>query len=468
MKSYDVKIWALRPNRRTDPATGKEIVVSHTVRWIVAGHEQSKTFRNKTPAEHYRSDLLQAAKAGEPFDTKSGLPASMLRAENTTTVHELACRYVDKQWKGAAATTRRSMLDALATIAAALVADRPGKPERRLLYRALNRYGLAPGERDQERPPEIDQALTWLKHASLPVVDLDDDEDLLDAVLTAIALKLDGTSAATNTTKRKRAVLHHFFEYASTGKKRLLDTNPLHANKRKPPKSTYQVDRRVVINARQARELLIALTYVGSRDPDRGRRLVAFFACLYYGGLRPEEATSLREGDLELPDDPDAWGWIYLTRTSPEAGTRYTDTGTRHDSRGLKHRPDDEVRPVPIPPELVALLKAHLAEFGTTPQGHLFRTTQGNPIGSASYCDAWQRARRLALTPDRVASPLVQRPYDLRHAAVSGWLNAGVAPTDVADRAGQSVEVLLRIYAKCLDGGLQTANAKISKMLRAA
>ena len=39
-----------------------------------------------------------------------------------------------------------------------------------------------------------------------------------------------------------------------------------------------------------------------------------------------------------------------------------------------------------------------------------------------------------------------------------GWLfigerNGGVPPTTVAEWAGHSVEVLLRIYAMCLDGG---------------
>jgi hypothetical protein len=36
---------------------------------------------------------------------------------------------------------------------------------------------------------------------------------------------------------------------------------------------------------------------------------------------------------------------------------------------------------------------------------------------------------------------------------VSTWLNGGVPPTTVAEWAGHSVEVLLRIYAKGLDGG---------------
>ena len=44
-------------------------------------------------------------------------------------------------------------------------------------------------------------------------------------------------------------------------------------------------------------------------------------------------------------------------------------------------------------------------------------------------------------------------PYDLRHAAVSIWLDGGVPATDVAEWARHSVQVLHRIYAKCIDGG---------------
>ncbi|MEZ0107603.1 hypothetical protein ABH920_001595 [Catenulispora sp. EB89] len=45
-----------------------------------------------------------------------------------------------------------------------------------------------------------------------------------------------------------------------------------------------------------------------------------------------------------------------------------------------------------------------------------------------------------------------KRPYDLRHAAVSTWLNAGVSAPQVAEWAGHSVDVLLSVYAKCIDG----------------
>ncbi len=71
----------------------------------------------------------------------------------------------------------------------------------------------------------------------------------------------------------------------------------------------------------------------------------------------------------------------------------------------------------------------------------------------------------VALTPAQQASPLARRPYDLRHAAVSLWLNAGVPATEVARRAGHGVAVLLKVYANCIDGQAATANQRIDDIL---
>ena len=69
-----------------------------------------------------------------------------------------------------------------------------------------------------------------------------------------------------------------------------------------------------------------------------------------------------------------------------------------------------------------------------------------------TYRRAWIRARQDALTAAEQASPLARRPYDLRHACVSTWLNAGVPATQVAEWAGHSVEMLMRV----LDDGMST------------
>ncbi|GAB3062364.1 hypothetical protein GCM10027053_26010 [Intrasporangium mesophilum] len=65
-----------------------------------------------------------------------------------------------------------------------------------------------------------------------------------------------------------------------------------------------------------------------------------------------------------------------------------------------------------------------------------------------------------------LASPLAKRPYDLRHACVSTWLNAGVPATQVAAWAVHSVNVLLRVYAKCVVGQDELARRRIDSALR--
>ena len=94
----------------------------------------------------------------------------------------------------------------------------------------------------------------------------------------------------------------------------------------------------------------------------------------------------------------------------------------------------------------------HLREFGTGRGGRVFTGVQGGELASITYRGVWGKARKTALTPAEYESPLGKRPYDLRHACVSTWLNAGIPPAQVAEWAGRSVAILLKIYAKCIDG----------------
>ena len=193
----------------------------------------------------------------------------------------------------------------------------------------------------------------------------------------------------------------------------------------------------------QAQALLAAVRAPGPR----GEHLEAFFGCLYYAAMRPSEVMSLREGDCHLPAR--GWGRIDLAASEPRAGRGWTDDGAAREARGLKHRAEHEMRSVPIPPELVALLRAHLQRYGTGPDGRLFRTSRDGGIQESAYGAIWQAARTAAFTGAQQSSPLARRAYDLRHAAVlSLWLNAGVPATEVARRAGHSVAVLLKVYAQ--------------------
>jgi hypothetical protein len=48
---------------------------------------------------------------------------------------------------------------------------------------------------------------------------------------------------------------------------------------------------------------------------------------------------------------------------------------------------------------------------------------------------------------------------------VSGWLAAGVEPTRVAYWAGRSVAVLMKVYAKFIDGGQAVALRRVGDWL---
>src|SRR5205085_2821093 len=111
--------------------------------------------------------------------------------------------------------------------------------------------------------------------------------------LDLLAIRLDGKPAAATTVSHKRAVFYGALRYAVELK--LLDTHPMDHVQWIAPKSDDEVDRRVVVNPKQARALLDAVQ-------DREPRSVAFFACMYYAALRPAEALHLGADECELPE----------------------------------------------------------------------------------------------------------------------------------------------------------------------
>ncbi|MEU9467807.1 hypothetical protein AB0D78_14335 [Streptomyces avermitilis] len=111
------------------------------------------------------------------------------------------------------------------------------------------------------------------------------------------------------------------------------------------------------------------------------------------------------------------------------------------------------------------MLREHIGRYGTGKDGHVFRAARGGRVRSTEYCDVWEVVRPQALTPSEAASPLAAVPYSLRHAGVSLWINAGVDPVEVARRAGHSIAVLFRFYAKILRGQQDRANQLIDKGL---
>jgi integrase len=96
---------------------------------------------------------------------------------------------------------------------------------------------------------------------------------------------------------------------------------------------------------------------------------------------------------------------------------------------------------------LDAAARPHRAVQYHPGRGRIFQTAWGGILQDSAYGEVWTEARKQALTSAQCPSPLGRRPYDLRHAAVSLWLNSGVPATEVARRARHGVVVLIKIYA---------------------
>ncbi|MFF7473184.1 tyrosine-type recombinase/integrase [Streptomyces sp. NPDC008092] len=443
--SYKVRFWEIR--ERSGRAKAFD------VRWTVNGREKSESFLTRGLADSRRSKLMSAARDGEPFDPKTGLPASELRAlRQRTTWYAVAREYVDTRWDRTPGGTRRTIADGLATVTLAFVEKGAVYREPRVLRRAL--YSWAFNKKAWEAEPRVEwqAALDWLESKSLPVAELED-PDVLRRGLDALCRKLDGTVAAAKTTKRKRAAVSEVF--ADAVERGYFTHNPLTGLRWTAPEVDDIVDPDCVPNPIQVARLLEAVR----RLPGRGPHLYAFFACMYYAGMRPAEVIHLKKVQCRLPSS--GWGLLNLKGGIVTAGKEWTDDGAVHEIHSLKRRAAKATRPVPIPPVLVRILRDHIARFGVAADGRIFQNAAGNYIDNAAYCVTWGRAREATLTLDEHALNLAKRPYDLRHAGISFWLASGVDPAECARRAGQSIQVLFRYYAKFLAGTRDHANQLI-------
>lgn len=457
--TYDVRVWKIEKQR------GRP---GHRVRWVVAGQMFRETFATAKLADSFRSSLVTATREGEPFDRSTGLPRSMARSRLSRTWVEVAREFIDTKWDDFAPRHRKSTAEGLVTLTCALVRDGRTPPDAKRLRLALAHWEFNTRARaNAAKPPEeFREALRWIADNSRPMDYLSTVEGVRDAI-DALSLKLDGGRASRTTVARKRAALSGVLNHAV--EKRYIDGNLMSQVRTTRRATADAVDPGVVVNPDQAAGLLDAVNTISPP-------LRAYFACIYYAGLRPAEARNLRDTDLKLPEE--GWGEIVLRKGYQEAGEAWTDSGQTGEERELKHRGEGDSRPVPAHPLLVEMLREHIDEHGTGVGGRLFVTRTGrggnggvplpppyqNPVSMKTVYRVWDDARAEAFKPKQYNSPLAGRPYDLRHACVSTWLAAGVPATQVAKWAGHSVDVLLRVYAKCLDDQESAAKKRIDAM----
>ena len=283
MGSFDVRVFAIR---RRPGRTAFE------VRWRVAGRDKSRSFITRALADSYRAELVRAARKGADFDPETGEPAAWAAPPAAVSWYQHAVAYAEMKWPYLAPHSRASLADALATVTPLLTPETGRMPSASRLRAALYGHAFNPQQRQSHAPdPATASVLGWLEHASLPVGQLSDPR-VIRAALDGLCIRLDGSPAAANTVRRKRAVFHGALGYAvELG---LLPANPMGNVRWHAPGPAVALNPATVASPAQVRAIL---AQVMRARPE----LAAFFGCLYYAALRPEEAVALRRKDLIVP-----------------------------------------------------------------------------------------------------------------------------------------------------------------------
>ncbi len=128
-------------------------------------------------------------------------------------------------------------------------------------------------------------------------------------------------------------------------------------------------------------------------------------------------------------------------------------TGHETRRRPLKGRGARASRSVPLPAELVELLRQHLAAYVPDRRDALvFTNTSGGRISLSNFGrDIWGPARESLFAEGHPLRGV--RRHDLRHSAITAWVNAGVPLKTAQQWSGhKTASVLLNTYLGVLRG----------------
>jgi len=259
----------------------------------------------------------------------------------------------------------------------------------------------------------------------------------------------------------------------------LIDRSPwvvVKPRKKVKGKSTMAAGRAVlavavdmVLDVRQSLMLAEACVTEGTW----GGIVECFVLVMALCGLRWGEATGLLWEDIELPAG-DGWGWLVVRRSRRQAADRWLDPDEGPEWEPLKDRDLSDTRRVPVPPLLVAKLRAHHEQYGEGPDGLVFHRNN-KPFDHDMFGrNVWEAGRaklfprRGGLKPDDPRQPKLSklRRHDLRHAACSWWLREGADAVVCQRWSGhRTLSVFLDIYQGVAPGREDKAIERLDESL---
>jgi integrase len=188
------------------------------------------------------------------------------------------------------------------------------------------------------------------------------------------------------------------------------------------------------------------LTALTAALPDRWQVMV-LLGC--WTALRQGEARELRRGDISFWQDPDGQtrGLIKVRRAVSFVTGQGAVTGLPKTERSS--------RDVPIPPQIVPLLLAHLAAYvAPEPDALIISTPGGTHLPAATWQKTWRKARQAAGRPDL-------RFHDLRHTGLTYYATAGATARELMNLAGHATATMALHYQHIVSQRPQTLAAKV-------
>ena len=253
----------------------------------------------------------------------------------------------------------------------------------------------------------------------------------------------------------------------------LLETNPIRAIKWTAPKVSSQVDRRSVVNPRQARALLEAVRAAAAeRAPARRllrgdvlRRASARGSDQPRSGQRDPASDRTRTQQWHDPTMTTGASCTSAAQRPMRAASGPTMEAAREAAAQAPGRGRQPHRADP-PRADQAAPRSTSPSSARPPTAASSAVSRGGELPTITYRRAWIKARQAALTAAEQASPLARRPYDLRHACLSTWLNGGVYPPRWRSGPGTAWTCCCGSTPSASSGQDELAKRRISEALR--
>lgn len=300
--------------------------------------------------------------------------------------------------------------------------------------------------------PGVDgDAAAWLARWSMPMVDVKTRQ--LQQMMAVLGVKADGERCAPKTYTRYVDSFVPAWQYALDTEVITHDPWPSVHRARRATRNGEVVgngDVRAVnkeMVASQAQVCAIAEHIAGMGDGYGVYR--AFIHSMGNAGLRPGEARVVRVGDVEFVKRPGKPEFAKLTlRASATAVSKQWRTKDDPEEFGpLKGRATGETRVTVMSPASTRVLREHLRTYRgkAKPSDLLFVSHTGHRIIPQNFGPRiWEPARKALFAGTPLENVVC---HDLRHAACTAWLNAGVRLKTACNWSGhRDLSVFLDIY----------------------